>query len=558
MLTTEQLQLTMTAAIHARWAHRVDGLIHSHPWNLEATVEGPADAQIVIPADELEQVLTDLVEPWRGKYLTDDDVGAWKGYQPLGVGPRADGRRDRSAAVGPARSADRRSAVPGRHRGDRVRPQPNGAPHPHGMTGLIAAPVVDVAALRAELDGGAATAVAALDAACRDTGFFVIVNHGLDEPLAETFAAARDVLRLARRRQGRGRDDRARRIHPDRLGPERTEGDVRHRPPWGHRRRRSLAGRPGVRDHDRALSGRGVGVGDRPPPGARRRTRARRRLLRRTDDRPAVLPAAAARAGPAGSDRHHDGRPHRLRRDHAAGHRRGGGAGGAAARAGLAAGGGAAGGAGGQPRRHARPLDQRPVRVDAASGDARARRAVLDPVLRQPRSGHGGHLPAVVRRCRPPVRLRRRSPPPTSCRAASTAPSPPATAATADRIRVSERDGVSDVPTGRPRTSDDRRSLLAELYDPADAAWAADELDRVVAAIGSRPRPAVDETAVWIIAYPDHVTDPGEAPLATLASLRGGPTGTPHLGRPHPPAAPGVERRRVRGHRPRRGRARVR
>jgi len=83
MSTTEKLQLTMTAAIHARWAHRVDGLIHSHPWSLEATVEGPADAQIVIPADELEQVLTDLVDPWRGKYLTDEDVGAWKGYLPL-------------------------------------------------------------------------------------------------------------------------------------------------------------------------------------------------------------------------------------------------------------------------------------------------------------------------------------------------------------------------------------------------------------------------------------------------------------------------------------------
>ena len=77
------LQLTMTAAIHARWAHRVDGLIHSHPWSLEATVEGPADAEKVIPADELEQLLHDLVEPWRGRYLTHEDVGDWKGYTPL-------------------------------------------------------------------------------------------------------------------------------------------------------------------------------------------------------------------------------------------------------------------------------------------------------------------------------------------------------------------------------------------------------------------------------------------------------------------------------------------
>lgn len=82
-ITSTELRLTMTAAIHARWAHRVDGLIHSHPWGLEATVAGPADAQIVIPADELEQILTEMVEPWRGKYLTDEDLGPWKGYTPL-------------------------------------------------------------------------------------------------------------------------------------------------------------------------------------------------------------------------------------------------------------------------------------------------------------------------------------------------------------------------------------------------------------------------------------------------------------------------------------------
>ncbi len=79
----EHLQLTMTAAIHARWAHRVDGLIHSHPWSVEATVQGPADAAMVIPADELEGILHQLVEPWQGKYLTATDVGEWKGYEPL-------------------------------------------------------------------------------------------------------------------------------------------------------------------------------------------------------------------------------------------------------------------------------------------------------------------------------------------------------------------------------------------------------------------------------------------------------------------------------------------
>lgn len=83
MTTTKHLRLTMTAAIHSRFAHRVDGLIHSHPWSIEATVEGPANAAKVMPADDLETLLHGLVEPWHGRYLTDSDVGEWKGYQPL-------------------------------------------------------------------------------------------------------------------------------------------------------------------------------------------------------------------------------------------------------------------------------------------------------------------------------------------------------------------------------------------------------------------------------------------------------------------------------------------
>lgn len=81
--TSAELRLTMTAAIHARWAHRVNGLIHSHPWALEATLEGPADADKVFPADDLERHLTEAVAPWHGKYLTDTDVGEWHGYEPL-------------------------------------------------------------------------------------------------------------------------------------------------------------------------------------------------------------------------------------------------------------------------------------------------------------------------------------------------------------------------------------------------------------------------------------------------------------------------------------------
>jgi 6-pyruvoyl-tetrahydropterin synthase len=77
------MRLTMTAAIQARWAHRVDGLIHSHAWTVEATVEGPPDADKVIPADDLEKLLRDHIQPWTGHYLTNEDVGPWQAYTPL-------------------------------------------------------------------------------------------------------------------------------------------------------------------------------------------------------------------------------------------------------------------------------------------------------------------------------------------------------------------------------------------------------------------------------------------------------------------------------------------
>jgi 6-pyruvoyl-tetrahydropterin synthase len=81
--TSTALHLTMSVAVHARFAHRVDGLIHSHPWSVEATVEGPADVDKVMPADDLELILAKLLEHWRGRYLTDTDVGEWKGYTAL-------------------------------------------------------------------------------------------------------------------------------------------------------------------------------------------------------------------------------------------------------------------------------------------------------------------------------------------------------------------------------------------------------------------------------------------------------------------------------------------
>ena len=77
------VRLTMTTAIKARWGHRVDGLIHTHAWTVEATVEGRPDADRVIPADDLEKMLAAAVEPWHGHYLTHEDMGEWKGYTPL-------------------------------------------------------------------------------------------------------------------------------------------------------------------------------------------------------------------------------------------------------------------------------------------------------------------------------------------------------------------------------------------------------------------------------------------------------------------------------------------
>lgn len=77
------MKLTITTEVQARWGHRVDGLIHTHAWTVGATVEGPSEASIVIPADDLEERLLAAVHPWTGHYLTHEDVGPWKSFQPL-------------------------------------------------------------------------------------------------------------------------------------------------------------------------------------------------------------------------------------------------------------------------------------------------------------------------------------------------------------------------------------------------------------------------------------------------------------------------------------------
>jgi 6-pyruvoyl-tetrahydropterin synthase len=75
--------MTMSASIHARWGHRVDGLIHTHAWTVTAVVAGDPECDKVFPADDLEAILTETVRPWHAHYLTHEDVGEWKGYTPI-------------------------------------------------------------------------------------------------------------------------------------------------------------------------------------------------------------------------------------------------------------------------------------------------------------------------------------------------------------------------------------------------------------------------------------------------------------------------------------------
>ena len=77
------MKMTISASIKARWGHRVDGLIHTHAWTVSASVAGDPDGDLVYPADDLEELLSRIVEPWRGRYITYQDVGEWKGYTPL-------------------------------------------------------------------------------------------------------------------------------------------------------------------------------------------------------------------------------------------------------------------------------------------------------------------------------------------------------------------------------------------------------------------------------------------------------------------------------------------
>lgn len=77
-----------------------------------------------------------------------------------------------------------------------------------------------------------------------------------------------------------------------------------------------------------------------------------------------------------------------------------------------------------------------------------------------------------------------------------------------------------DPPTAtsstRSTSTERRRDLLGLLYGP-DAARVDDDLDRLLGAHRRDERSfALDQSDAWVIAYPDHITAPGETPLHTL------------------------------------------
>jgi isopenicillin N synthase-like dioxygenase len=57
---------------------------------------------------------------------------------------------------------------------------------------VTSAPIIDISTLRT--DTGDPAAAHEIHAACLETGFFVVVGHGLDEPMADVFAAARSFF----------------------------------------------------------------------------------------------------------------------------------------------------------------------------------------------------------------------------------------------------------------------------------------------------------------------------------------------------------------------------
>ena len=404
---TTALQLTMTAAIHARLAHRVDGLVHSHPWSLEATVEGPADADKVMPADDLEAAAPPPRRAVAGKYLTDTDIGEWKGYAPLVWDREPTVEEIARRHVGPAGEAGARPGVGRRRRVDGVRPLPHGAPVARDLTGdrLRRRPGRRCrrAAATTPTASPLVTPSQRIGAACSRLGVLRRRRPRTRRRAGRRVRRRPPLLRPAGGRQGAIGDGRQQRLRRHRVGPRRRQGDARHRadrlrplarPRTGSgtsssatRRRRwrwppTCCGRwPSALDIDAGFFAERM-----------RQPQCFLRLLRYPAD-----PATST------TGRHTDyGAITLLATDGGPGWRCG------RRRRHVAPGGGAAGQPRRQPRRHAGPLDERPIRLDAPP--RRVRRwppsGYSIPFFVNPDPGTAvACIPSCVTR-RPPVPLR--------------------------------------------------------------------------------------------------------------------------------------------------------
>src|SRR5690606_9024099 len=104
-----------------------------------------------------------------------------EGLPTARLGRRADGRGDRPSALDPPVGGGTAPGVARRHRVHRVRPLPD-RPAVGRPTVSAVVPIV------------APDATADIATACAETGFFVVVDHGID--LAPIFDAARRFFAL--------------------------------------------------------------------------------------------------------------------------------------------------------------------------------------------------------------------------------------------------------------------------------------------------------------------------------------------------------------------------
>ena len=82
---SDERVMTMSAGIDAKWGVMLRGGFQDPGWKLRAIVGGPADARMIMLADDLEALLQDAVAPLAGRYLTTQEIDSVerRGYRPL-------------------------------------------------------------------------------------------------------------------------------------------------------------------------------------------------------------------------------------------------------------------------------------------------------------------------------------------------------------------------------------------------------------------------------------------------------------------------------------------